>query len=119
MAKKTITQAYGATLVVGGKDISPGTPVPLPEDEANRIAQLFGVVEAVNDAVKPARSQSSSQKPSEIELLAKAVEQAQQIFDAAKAALESESAGDEELKAFEAAEVALNEAENAYQDAQG
>lgn len=119
MAKKLITQAYGATLIVGGKDIAPGTPVPLPEDEAARIAQLFGVVEAVNEAVKPTRSQPSSQKPSEIDLLAKAVKQAQQTFDAAKAALESESAGDDELKAFEAAEAALNAAENAYQDAQG
>ncbi|MBC8718190.1 hypothetical protein [Ochrobactrum sp. Marseille-Q0166] len=120
MAKKTITQAYGATLIVGGKDIAPGTPVPLPEDEANRIGALFGVVAAINEAVKPSRSQpAASQAASQLDLLAKAVEQAQQTFDAAKAALESETAGDEELKAFEAAEAALNVAENAYQDAQG
>lgn len=120
MAKKTVTQAYAATLVVGGKDIAPGTPVTLPEDEAIRIALVFGVVPATNEAVKPTRALSSgSQKASEVELFAKALEKAQQEFDAAKAALESETAGDDELKAFEAAEAALNAAEQAHTDAQG
>ncbi|MEN5277314.1 hypothetical protein ABE527_10215 [Brucella sp. TWI432] len=120
MAKKTITQAYGATLVVGGKDIAPGTPVPLPEDEADRIGELFGIVPAVNEAVKPSRSQqATTPAPSQLDLLAKAVEQAQQTFDKAKAALEDQKAGDDELRAFEAAEAALNEAEKALQEAQG
>jgi len=120
MAKKTVTQAYAATLVVGGKDIVPGTPVTLPEDEAIRIGLVFGVIPAINEAVKlPRASAGGSQKPSEIELLAKALETAQQEFDAAKAALEGENAGDDELKAFEAAEIALNAAEKAHTDAQG
>lgn len=120
MAKKMITQAYGATLVVGGKDIAPGTPVSLPEDEATRIGALFGVVAAVNEPVKPSRTHSAAtQEPTKLTLLARALEQAQLTFDAAKAALDGENAGDDELKAFEAAEAALNDAETALQDAQG
>lgn len=124
MAKKTVTQAYGATLIVGGKDIAPGTPVPLPEDEAGRIADIFGVVPAIFEPLKLPRA-SSAQAPApastgpDLDALAKALEQAQQTFDAAKTALEGEGAGDDELKAFEAAEAALNASETALQDAQG
>ncbi|ASV87039.1 hypothetical protein CES85_1064 [Ochrobactrum quorumnocens] len=119
MAKKTVTQAYAATLIVGGKDIPPGTPVSLPEDEAKRIGDIFGVIPAVNEAVKPSRNATVIAKASETDALAKSLETAQQAFDAAKAALEGEDAGDDELKAFEAAEKALNAAEQALQDAQG
>lgn len=51
---KPIKQAYPITIRKDGKDIAPGTPVSLPEDEANRIAALFGVIPATAAAPAPA-----------------------------------------------------------------
>ncbi len=120
MAKqKTITQAYAATLIVAGKDIPPGTDVPLPEDEARRIGDMFGVIPATSklDASAKTRQPAPSVKTPDLEALEKAVEDARNAYDDAKVALEHQDAGDDEANAFEAAEKALDEAEAALEQA--
>ncbi len=120
MAKqKMITQAYAATLIVAGKDIPPGTDVPLPEDEARRIGEMFGVIPATNkiDAQVKTRQPAPPAKTPDLEALEKAVEDARSAYDDAKVALEHQDAGDDEANAFEAAEKALDEAEAALKEA--
>lgn len=120
MAKqKTITQAYAATLIVAGKDIPPGTDVPLPEDEARRIGDMFGVIPATNkmDASARTRQPAPPAKTPDLDALEKAVEDARKAYDDAKGALEHQDAGDDEANAFEAAEKALDEAEAALEKA--
>ncbi|MDG9790528.1 hypothetical protein [Brucella anthropi] len=120
MAKqKTITQAYAATLIVAGKDIPPGTDVPLPEDEARRIGDMFGVIPATNkmDASAKTRQPAPPAKTPDLDALEKAVEEARKAYDDAKGALEHQDAGDDEANAFEAAEKALDEAEAALEQA--
>ncbi|MBA8843673.1 hypothetical protein FHW02_001725 [Ochrobactrum sp. RH1CCR137] len=120
MAKqKIITQAYAATLIVAGRDIPPGTEVPLPEDEATRIANMFGVVPATSKLDAPAKTRQPAPpaKTPDLEALEKAVEDARSAYDDAKVALEHQDAGDDEANAFEAAEKALDEAEAALKEA--
>ncbi|WP_273794325.1 hypothetical protein [Brucella intermedia] len=120
MAKqKIITRAYAATLIVAGKDIPPGTDVPLPEDEARRIGEMFGVIPATSkmDASAKPRQPVPPSKGPDREALEKAVEEARKAYDDAKVALEHQDAGDEEANAFEAAEKALDEAERALEKA--
>ncbi|WKT93764.1 hypothetical protein QYR01_20190 [Brucella anthropi] len=120
MAKqKIITQAYAATLIVAGKDIPPGTDVPLPEDEAKRIGEMFGVIPATSkvDASARTRLPAPPAITPELDVLEKAVEEARKAYDDAKVALEHQGAGDDEANAFEAAEKALDEAEAALEAA--
>lgn len=122
MAKvKTVRQAYAATLTIAGKDVLPGTAVTLPQDEADKIAALFGVVPAVRSQRELADVPSSPVpvKPVDLGTLMKAVEEAQSAFDTAKAALDDPDAGADELTAFEEAEARLNAAEQAVEDAGG
>nr|WP_313372480.1 hypothetical protein [Brucella intermedia] len=120
MAKqKIITRAYAATLIVAGKDIPPGTDVPLPEDEARRIGDMFGVIPTTSklDAAARTRQPAPSVKTPDLEALEKAVEDARSAYDDAKVALEHQDADDDEATAFEAAEKALDEAEAALEQA--
>lgn len=120
MAKvKTVRQAYAATLTIAGKDVLPGTAVTLPQDEADKIAALFGVVptsrsarETVDVPVPPVPA-----KPVDLVALMKTVEEAQTAYDTAKSALDEPDAGADELTAFEEAEVHLNTAEKALEEA--
>lgn len=122
MAKiKTVRQAYAATLTIAGKDVPPGTAVTLPQDEADKIAVLFGIVPAVRSAREPmdVPTPKTPAKPVDLDALMKAVEEAQAAYDTAKAALDEPDAGAEELAAFEEAEARLNAAEQAVEDAGG
>ena len=114
-------QAYAATLTIAGKDVPPGTAVTLPQDEADKIAVLFGVVPAVRSAREPmdVPTPKTPAKPVDLDALMKAVEEAQAAYDTAKAALDEPDAGAEELTAFEEAEARLNAAEQAVEDAGG
>lgn len=122
MAKvKTVRQAYGATLTIAGKDVPPGTVVYLPQDEADKIAALFGTVPEdrsltrVPEATKP----PAPVKTVDLDALKVELEAAQIGYDSAKDALAAPDAGDEELAAFEAAEKRLNAAEAALEEAVG
>lgn len=125
MAKiKTVRQAYGVTLCIAGKDVAPGTVVTLPQDEAEKIAALFGIVPAVRSQREPVDMPASPvpappvpNKVVDTEALMKAVDEAQASYDIAKAALDEPDAGSEELTAFEEAEARLNAAEQAVEDA--
>lgn len=122
MAKvKTVRQAYGATLTIAGKDVPPGTVVSLPQDEADKIAALFGTVPEdrslpkVSEVTKP----PAPVKTVDLDALKAELEAAQLAYDSAKDALAAPDAGDEQLTAFEVAEERLNAAEAALEEAGG
>lgn len=123
MAKvKTVRQAYAVTLIVGGKELAPGTAVTLPQDEADKIAAMFGTIPAVRSEKAPAEPDKVSTEPErtvDLAALEKAVEEAQIAYDAAKALLEEPDVSDADLKVFEEAEARLDAAEQALADAGG
>lgn len=131
MAKneKMVTQAYPATVIVDGKPVAPGTPVTLPESEANSIAATFGVIpgsreeaeSSVAKAVVAKTPVAKAQKPTKATLsaLEKAVADARTAYDEADRNLRADTAGDAEAAAFTAAEKALDQAEKALAEAKG
>lgn len=122
MAKvKTVRQAYGATLTIAGKDVPPGTVVSLPQDEADKIAALFGTVPEERSLPKlpEVAKPPAPVKTVDLDALKAELEAAQLGYDSAKDALAAPDAGDEQLAAFEAAEKRLNSAEAALEEADG
>lgn len=122
MAKvKNVRQAYGATLTIAGKDVPPGTVVSLPQDEADKIAALFGTVPEERSLPKlpEVAKPPAPVKSVDLDALKAELEAAQLGYDNAKDALAAPDAGDEQLAAFEAAEKRLNSAEAALEEADG
>ncbi len=141
MAKvKFVRQAYAVTLIVVGREVPAGTVVSLPQEEADRIATLFGTVPEDRSLSKlPEGSKSAGDKPTDpdkdqesnktqtggaaipvnTEALKAELEAAQASYGLAKDALNDPNAGDEQLTAFEAAEERLNAAEAALEKAGG
>ena len=141
MAKvKSVRQAYAVTLIVAGREVLAGTVVSLPQDEADRIATLFGTVPEDQSLSKlPESSKSAGDKPPvpdkdqesgntqaggaampvDTEALKAELEAAQTEYDSAKGALNDPDVGDEQLAAFETAEKRLNDAEKALEEAGG
>ncbi len=90
MAKvKTVRQAYGATLTIAGKDVPPGTVVSLPQDEADKIAALFGTVPEdrslpkLSEVTKP----PAPVKTVDLDAFKAGLEAAQLAYESAKDAL--------------------------------
>lgn len=122
MAKvNTVRQAYAATLTIAGKDVPPGTAVTLPQEEADKIAALFGTVPEERSLPKltGVTKPSAPARTADLDALNAELEAAQLVYDNAKAALAEPDAGDEQLAAFEAAEGRLNAAEAALEEAGG
>ena len=122
MAKvKTVRQAYGAMLIVAGREVPSGTAVTLPQDEADKIAAMFGTVPEdrflpkVSEVTKP----PAQVKTVDLDALKAELEAAQLAYDSAKDALAAPDASDEQLAAFEVAEERLNAAEAALEEAGG
>lgn len=122
MAKvKTVRQAYAVTLTIAGKDVPPGIAVSLPQEEADKIAALFGTVPEdrslpkLQEVTKP----PAPVKTTDLDALNAELEAAQLVYDNTKEALAEPDAGDEQLAAFEAAEERLNAAEAALEKAGG
>ena len=122
MAKiRIIKQAYPVTLRINGKDVPPGTMVALPQDEADKIAVLFGVLQGTRAAPaaasKPDQAAIQANKP-DLAALQAGLDEAQAAYDEAHAALQKIDAGNDEALAFEKAEARLTAAEKALEEAQ-
>lgn len=115
---KSIKQAYPVTITMGrGKEIAPGTPITLPEEDANRLASIFGTVPVVEVAstssTSSARASKSAIKALEAEVSAKvaALEEATKKVEA--------DPSDANLDALDAAQAELAVAEKALEEARG
>lgn len=110
---KTVRQAYAATIVLGkGKTVAPGVPIALPEEEAKKLADAFGTVEPVAQAVPERRTKVSSEAA---KLEESVREKAEALARAAEAAEKEPS--DENIAAMEAAQADLAAAEDAVKAA--
>ncbi len=111
---KTIRQAYAAVIVTGkgkGREVPAGTPITLPEDEARRIADAFGVVEPTAP-VRRARSASTA----ELQRLEDEVKKRADDLEEAAAKAEGDTS-EANLAALDKAKRDLAEAEESLAEA--